>query len=121
LEALRAAIEYAGRRTVAVVSQSRVPTANVSSGVIDYPSIERLRASLIKLCNRVYMIDTEPFLARIGSHLALNSYLLGAVSSLSQNPISQPLIRETLLDIMGQDDINLMAFDEGVDALAKSQ
>jgi indolepyruvate ferredoxin oxidoreductase beta subunit len=121
LEALRAAIEYAGRRTVAVVSLSRVPTADVSSGVIDYPSEERLRDSLVKLCNRVYMIDTEPFLARIGSHLALNSYLLGAVSSLSQNPIRQPLIRESLLNIMGPDDINLVAFDEGASTLQKFQ
>jgi indolepyruvate ferredoxin oxidoreductase beta subunit len=117
LEALRAAREYAGGNTIAVVSQTRIPVADVSSEVVGYPRLEDLRDALMTLCEEVYMIDTEPFLARIGSRLPLNSFLLGVVSSLPQNPINQTLIRETLLALMGSDSINPAAFDEGAKAL----
>jgi indolepyruvate ferredoxin oxidoreductase beta subunit len=117
LEALRAAKNYAGQRTIAVVSQTRVPTADVSSGAIEYPSLETLQDALKGLCEEVHMIDTESFLSRIGSHLPLNAFLLGAVSSLPQNPINQAFIRDSLLGLMGSDNINPAAFDEGARTL----
>jgi indolepyruvate ferredoxin oxidoreductase beta subunit len=120
LEALRAAQEYAGIRTIAVVSQSRVLTADVSNRAIEYPTIDNLKSFLKKICYLVHMIDTESFLARAGPHMVLNSYLLGVVASLPQNPIRMPLIRNALQDILGQESANMTAFDEGADLLGKA-
>jgi indolepyruvate ferredoxin oxidoreductase beta subunit len=120
LEALRAAQEYAGIRTIAVVSQSRVLTADVSNRAIEYPTIDNLKSFLKKICDLVHMIDTESFLARAGPHMVLNSYLLGVVASLPQNPIRMPLIRNALQDILGQESANMTAFDEGADLLGKA-
>ncbi len=42
LEALRAALEYAGNRTVAIISQTKIPTVDVNNEKIEYPSLEKI-------------------------------------------------------------------------------
>jgi indolepyruvate ferredoxin oxidoreductase beta subunit len=66
MEALRAGIEYAGKRTVALVSLTKIPTANVSSGEKEYPPLEKIAASLTEHCKQVNMLDAESALLRAG-------------------------------------------------------
>ena len=40
VEALRAAIRYAGERTIALVSMMPVPPSNVTSGNLSYPAVD---------------------------------------------------------------------------------
>jgi indolepyruvate ferredoxin oxidoreductase beta subunit len=117
LEALRAAVEYAGKRTTALVSLSEVPTADVNSEEKVYPPLKKISAALNKNCKRVYMLDAESALLRVGSHRSLNSFLLGSMSALSENPLSKDLIREALYMVLGRDTVNVTAFDEGIAAL----
>ena len=117
MEAFRAAVEYAGKRTIALVSLTEVPTADVDSGERMYPPLENISASLTEHCKRVYMLDAESALLRVGSPRALNSFLLGSLSALSESPLSQDLIREALYAILGRDTINVTAFEEGIAAL----
>jgi len=117
LEALRAATEYAGERTIALVSLSEVLTANVGLGERLYPPLKKISAALRKYCKQVYMLDAESALLRAGSPRALNSFLLGSMSALSENPLSQELIRESLYMVLGRDTVNVTAFDEGIAAL----
>ncbi|MFW9958150.1 MAG: 2-oxoacid:acceptor oxidoreductase family protein [Candidatus Odinarchaeota archaeon] len=117
MEALRAAVEYAGKRTIALVSLTEVPTANVNSGERVYPPLTKVSASLAEHCKQVYMLDAESALLRAGSPRALNSFLLGSLSALTENPLSQDLIRKALYTILGRDTINVTAFEEGVAAL----
>jgi len=42
LEALRAAAEFAGERTVALVSKTKIPTVATNNEPTDYPAIERI-------------------------------------------------------------------------------
>jgi len=117
MEAFRAAVEYAGKRTIALVSLTEVPTADVDSRERMYPPLEKISASLTEHCKRVYMLDAESALLRVGSPRALNSFLLGSLSALSESPLSQDLIREALYAILGRDTINVTAFEEGIAAL----
>ncbi len=117
MEALRAAVEYAGKRTIALVSLTMIPTADVSSGERDYPPLEKIADSLTEHCKRVYMLDAESALLRAGSPRALNSFLLGSMSALPQSPLSKELIRESLYAILGRDTVNVTAFEEGIAAL----
>jgi indolepyruvate ferredoxin oxidoreductase beta subunit len=117
MEALRAAVEFAGRRTVALVSTTEVPIVNVDSEEREYPPLEKITASLTECCRQVYMLDAESALLRAGSPRALNAFLLGSMSTLSDCPLSQDLIREALYDFLGQDTVNVTAFEEGIAAL----
>lgn len=117
MEALRAALEYAGERTVAVVSEGCVPTADVSSGANEYPPLQKLTERISELCKQVFMVDAESALARIGTHKVLNSLLLGAVSNLPQIPLNQALIKDSLQEIMDSDDRNITAFEIGTHIL----
>lgn len=117
LEALRAAVEYAGARTIAVVSLRRTPISDIGSGNIEYPPLDKISAALTRLCKQVYIIDADAALSQIGSRRVLNSFLLGAMSRLTQSPLKPDVIRESLNSLVGSDSINMVAFEEGATAL----
>ncbi len=113
LEALRAAMAYAGNRTVAIISQTKIPTVAVNNEAIEYPSLEKIVDSLNKICKQVIVLDAEETLTRIGSMKMLNSYILGAMGAFTQNPLSPKVIRESLRSIFGSESTNIEAFDSG--------
>ena len=113
LEALRAAVEFAGDRTVAIISQTKIPTVDINNEKYEYPSLEEIIDSLNKLCKQVIVLDAEETLTRIGSMKMLNSYILGAMGSLTQSPLPMKVIRESLQSIFSSSSANLVAFDEG--------
>ena len=76
LEALRATSKFAGERTVAIVSQTKIPTVASNNENTEYPSLERIIESLKKLCKQVIVLDAEETLSQIGSMKMLNSYIL---------------------------------------------
>ena len=113
LEALRAALEYAGNRTVAIISLTKIPTVDVNNEKLEYPPLEKIINSLNKLCKEVIVLDAEETLTRIGSMKMLNSYILGAMSALTQTPLAPKVVRESLQSIFGSSSTNIAAFDEG--------
>ncbi|MCK4568115.1 MAG: 2-oxoacid:acceptor oxidoreductase family protein [Candidatus Thorarchaeota archaeon] len=113
LEALRAAVEFAGDRTVAIISQTKIPTVDVNTEKNEYPSLQKIIDSLNKLCKQVIVLDAEETLTRIGSMKMLNSYILGAMGVLTQSPLPLKIIRESLQSIFGSSSANIVAFDEG--------
>ena len=114
LEALRAASKYAGDRTVAIVSKTKIPIIILNDKETEYPSIEKIIEAMHKLCKQVIVIDAEETLSQIGSMKMLNSYMLGAMGKIEQNPLSQTVIRETLQSLFGSQSINIAAYDEGI-------
>lgn len=121
LEALRAAMEYAGNRTIVIVSQTKIPTVAVNNEAIEYPSLEKIIDSLNKLCKQVIVLDAEETLTRIGSMKMLNSYILGAMSALTETPLSPKVVRESLQSIFESSTTNTMAFDEGAKLIVPKQ
>ncbi len=117
LEALRAAAKFAGERTVAIVSQTKIPTVVSNNEPAEYPAIERIIESLNKLCKQVFILDAEETLTQIGSMKMLNSYILGAMGSVTQTPVSLEGIRESLESLFGSKSANIVAFDEGANVV----
>jgi len=113
LEALRAALEFAGDRTVAIISQTKIPIVDVNNEKYEYPALEKIIDSLNKLCKQVIVLDAEETLTRIGSMKMLNSYILGAMGAVTQSPLSLKIIRDSLQSIFGSSSANIVAFDEG--------
>ena len=117
LEALRAAVKFAGERTVVLVSTTKIPTVASNNKPVEYPDIERIIESLKKLCKQVIVLNAEQSLTQIGSMKMLNSYILGAMGSVTQTPLSLNIIREALESLFGSDSANIMAFDEGANSV----
>ena len=118
LEALRAATKFAGDRTVAIVSQTKIPTVASNGESGKYPAIDRIIESLKKRCKQVIVLNAEEILSQIGSMKMLNAYILGALGSVTQFPISQDIIRVSLEFLFGPKSTNLVAFDEGTKAVS---
>ena len=117
LEALRAAGRYAGDRTIAIVSQTKIPTVASTGEEFEYPSIDQINEELRNLCKQVILIDAEDVLWRIGSTKMLNSYVLGVLASLDRSPIRDGEIRRSLFEIFGAQSPNIQAFEEGTKAV----
>lgn len=116
VEALRAATRYAGDRTVSIVSMMSVPPSNVTSGDLSYPEIDDIKKEMESICKKVYMLDTEPVLKRLGSTRVLNSYMIGALSSIEDGPIGSKNLQQALSSILDSEK-DLVAFNEGAKAL----
>ncbi|MGY5879858.1 MAG: 2-oxoacid:acceptor oxidoreductase family protein [Candidatus Thorarchaeota archaeon] len=117
IEALRAASEFAGDRTVAIVSQTKIPTVASNNETTEYPSLERIIESLNKICKQVIILDAEEILTQIGSMKMLNSFILGAMGALADTPLSLEVIRESLQSIFGLESTNVTAFDKGTNTV----
>lgn len=113
LEALRAAAKFAGERTIAIVSQTKIPTVAANNEPVEYPPIEQIIEGLNKLCKQVIVLDAEETLTQIGSMKMLNSYILGAMGSTTEVPLSLNVIRESLESLFGADSVNIVAFSAG--------
>ncbi|MHA2209392.1 MAG: 2-oxoacid:acceptor oxidoreductase family protein, partial [Candidatus Thorarchaeota archaeon] len=122
LEALRAAIEYAGQKTVAVISTAIVETPGSLSDVVEYPPIEKIVNALRSICKEVVALDPIDSLEKSGSLRLLNSYMLGAMSVLKEVPLSKDEIRNAIARTLRDPELNLAAFDVGAeDALKLSR
>jgi indolepyruvate ferredoxin oxidoreductase beta subunit len=118
VEALRAATRYAGEKTIAVVSSLPVSPSNVTSGNLRYPKIEDIKKELESICQKVYMLDAEQVLERLGSTRVLNSFMIGAFSTTEKVPLNPKNLRLAVSNILNSEK-DLAAFDEGAKALQK--
>ena len=118
LETLRAASKFAGQRTIAIVSQTKIPTVASSTESAEYPPLEQIIKSLKDVCKQVIVFDAEDALTKIGSMKMLNSYILGTMTSAIDSPISHDVIRESLVSLYGSDSENILAFDTGAKAVS---
>ncbi|MFX1261293.1 MAG: indolepyruvate oxidoreductase subunit beta [Promethearchaeota archaeon] len=114
LEALRAAIEYASQQTVAVVSTTIVETPSSLAETEDYPPVEKIVESLQFLCGEAIALDPMEALEKSGGLLFLNSYMLGAVSSLRGIPMDKDEIRKAVETTLRNPEMNRAAYDAGV-------
>jgi len=113
LEALRAAVGYAGNGTVAIVSQTKIPIVATTEKKYEYPDIKSILKTMRELCAEVIVLDAEMTLCRIGSMKMLNSYILGALEAVDKTPLMAGAIRQSLQAIFGDATANIQAFDEG--------
>ena len=121
LETLRAAIEYASQQTVAVVSSAKVETPSSLSDAEEYPRVDKILESLGFLCGEVIALDPVEPLEKSGGLRFLNSYLLGAVSSLKEVPLAKDEIRNAVATTLRDPEMNLAAYDAGVADILRLQ
>ena len=116
LEALRAAIRYADRKTQTIVSLEPVHTLESLADEKKYPDISKIIESLNRICDSVKPFDTKTILEKVGSFKVLNTFFLGVIAGLRLTPISAEAIVTKLDDLIGFKGRNKEAYTAGIDA-----
>jgi indolepyruvate ferredoxin oxidoreductase beta subunit len=112
LEAVRMA-EYLNKDGIAIVNEYRIPPAAVTTGLVEYPSLEEIKKALDCTAQKVHYMDATEKAKEIGNVKAVNILLLGALSSLLD---VSPSIWEDVIAKYVPDKfraLNLRAFQEG--------
>ncbi len=115
METLRAAVKYAGERTVILFSTQSVETGDSLAGNLTYPSISELTKALGSISEAVYALDPKKKLDELGTRHVLNSYMLGALTGLDRTPLERNEVRELVGTMTKPSDTNLAAFDGGLE------
>jgi len=118
LEAIRMA-EYLNRESTAIVNEYRIPPVAVTTGQVEYPSVEEIRQTLSNAAKRVYNIDATRKASGLGNVKVVNVLLLGALSSLLEVSLSiwEEVIRKYVPEKFRE--INLKAFKEGRELISR--
>jgi indolepyruvate ferredoxin oxidoreductase beta subunit len=116
VETLRAAVRYASEKTTAIMSKMSIPPSNVTSGDLSYPDIDSITEELEFICGKVHVLDTEPVLEEIGSTRVLNSFMLGALSTIEDSPLDTKNLEKALSTILDSER-DMAAFHQGAKAM----
>jgi indolepyruvate ferredoxin oxidoreductase beta subunit len=116
LEALRYA-RYLAEDGFAIVNTAKIPPSSVILGKAIYPESNEIIAGLKKFCKVVITLDALELAMRIGSPLAMNIVMLGALSKFL--PLPEELLRESIVELVPEKmiEVNLRAFELGKKAL----
>ncbi len=112
LEAIRMA-EYLNKNSTAIVNEYQIPPVAVTTGQVEYPSSEEIRQILAETAQTVYYINATEKAKELGNVKAVNTLLLGALSSLFE---ISPVIWEGVIKKYVPDrfrKLNLRAFLAG--------
>ena len=112
LEAIRMA-EYLNKNSTAIVNEYQIPPVAVTTGQVEYPSVEEIRQILAETAQTVYYINATEKAKELGNVKAVNTLLLGALSSLFE---ISPVIWEGVIKKYVPDrfrKLNLRAFLAG--------
>lgn len=99
-----------------------VPPYTVALGKAQYPPVPETMSKIRGRVKKLIYFDATALALQAGSALALNMVMLGALAGSGVLPLETISIRETIRDKSKKSfvEINLMAFDLGMKALAAS-
>lgn len=121
MESLRAAVDYCGEHTVAVVSTAIVQTMQCVPGAKKYPPLAGILDVMSSICASVSAVDPMGALGEAKYKRVLNSFMLGAALASGIVPLKADRVRDSLTRLMQPVDLNVAAFDEGLKATAVVQ
>ena len=114
LETLRAAVKFAGHRTVVIFSELKVDTPGSLVGNTSYPDVDRMTEALESISDVVYRLDPKESLEKIGTNRVLNSYMIGALAGSGKTPLDSSELRVLVGETLKPKKTNIAAFDAGL-------
>ena len=116
LEALRV-ISYLSPESTVLVNTRAVPPVSVSSGNMDYPSLEEIERTLRADCRRFFSFDATTVAEKLGTARVANVVMLGAFAT--QVDIPQVIWEDAISARVPAKyrDLNLRAFHAGRELL----
>jgi indolepyruvate ferredoxin oxidoreductase beta subunit len=120
-EALRN-IQYLNKTTIVILNTRKVIPATVSMGKSTYPEIEQIQQRLQSVSGKVIMLDAVEVAEKAGNRQTSNVVMLGALFGSGKMPIKIETIKESIRERVPARaaDVNLRAFDMGLEAIKKA-
>lgn len=116
------ALRKCNRDALIISNTYPVPPYTVALGKAQYPPVPETMSKIRGRVKKLIYFDATALALQAGSALALNMVMLGALAGSGVLPLETLSIRETIRDKSKKSfvEINLMAFDLGMKALAAS-
>jgi indolepyruvate ferredoxin oxidoreductase, beta subunit len=116
------ALRKCNRDALIISNTYPVPPYTVALGKAQYPPVPETMSKIRGRVKKLIYFDATALALQAGSALALNMVMLGALAGSGVLPLETISIRETIRDKSKKSfvEINLVAFDLGMKALAAS-
>jgi len=119
LEGLRATSRYLKKDGILVTNSKPLYPVDVNVGRAKYPDLEESFQKLRDSGVKVYVLDGVSLAIKAGTSKALNSVMLGALTSTGILPISKESLIKALVEMVpkGTEEVNKRAFELGCKSL----
>ena len=118
LEAVRC-LPFLKENGIALINKQLILPVPVIQGLVECPSVEKLIDTAKRKTRQVYEIDGINLSRKAGNLTAVNIVLLGALSVLPENPVSEKTLTETIAHSFKPQytAVNLKAFQLGRESI----
>jgi len=121
VEALRN-IKFASSQTWVLLNTEAIIPSTVSLGTAAYPSLKTIMKMIRLFAGKIGTIDAADLARKVGSVIAQNTVMLGALAATKKLPMRLETIKNAIRELVPPKYVkmNLEAFDLGYDALRNS-
>jgi len=120
IEALRVGAKFLNPSSTAIVNMHPVYPIEVLTGQLEYPPINEVEKRLRTLCSQLYTLDAVDLAQQAGDPLVMNTVMVGALAGAHITPVEVNVLKQEIAKIRRLKDVNLTAFNLGVDAIRKT-
>jgi indolepyruvate ferredoxin oxidoreductase beta subunit len=120
IEAYRS-LDSANKDTYIITNTHPIIPITVSMGADQYPDIDQVIEKMRSVSSKVVPVDATGIATGVGGAIATNSVLIGAVAAVEGIPISEGVLKDSLLDRVPTKfrEMNEKAFQCGLDYTRK--
>lgn len=121
-EALRRGITYLKNGGLALVNTRVIAPVEVISGMVPYPSLDKMMDLLKRITDEVVIFDATVLAEEAGDPIATNVVMLGALAESGVLPFPEETITRTLQDSLHPRflELNMKAYELGREAFKKN-
>jgi indolepyruvate ferredoxin oxidoreductase beta subunit len=121
-EAIRVLQEYGNPKVKMIANTRPVYSLGVICGEVSYPGEKDLHGWMQKLTGKCWLVDATGQAVKLGNPILGNVLLVGALAGVGDLPIGRESFREVIARTVpaGKVDINLQAFDRGLETVRSS-
>ncbi len=114
-------LKYASERTLVIMSDERVPPAELALKDIKYPSVEEIIEKIKRFSENIILVEASRLAKEAGSSLTQNNVLIGALAGTEKLPVKTETLMQALKELVPQKhiDANVKAFKLGYDSVKK--
>lgn len=120
IEALRVGSLYLNPESIAIVNMHPVYPVEVLTGQLEYPPINEVENRLRTLCSRLFTLDAVELAQQAGDPLVMNTVMVGALAGVNLTPVKVAMLKKEISKIRRLKEVNLNAFNLGVDTIKKN-
>jgi len=114
-------LKYASERTLVIMSDERVPPAELALKGIRYPCVGEIVEKIKRFSENIILMEASRLAEEAGSSLTQNSVLIGALAGTEKLPVKTETLMQALKELVPQKhvDANVKAFKLGYGSVKK--